>query len=143
MSLHNPEHIVTGKSSGNPTICGPTRYALLCVSTKEIFDSIKIVAGLKDSHGTTILADPEFSLNRWKNHFQSLFNDHATTPPRRKTICDPPQLLCPALDVNLPTFRELKEALRFKKPGKAQQCASGILFQRSHRTENPANACYT
>ena len=50
-------------------------------ATKEIYGPTRSsVNHLKDVDGTTVLSEPDRILGRWKNHFETLFNNHSTTP---------------------------------------------------------------
>ena len=50
-------------------------------ATKEIYGPTRSsVNHLKDVDRTTGLSKPDKILERWKNHFKTLFNNHSTTP---------------------------------------------------------------
>ena len=50
-------------------------------ATKRIYGPTRSsINHLKDVDGTTVLSEPDRILERWKNHFDTLLNNHSTTP---------------------------------------------------------------
>ena len=85
---------------------------------KEIYGPTRSsINHVKDIDGTTVLSEPDRILERWKNHFETLFNNHSTTPadllrnstqaPTQHWMSEPP------------TPDELTKAMKRMKPGKA------------------------
>ena len=87
-------------------------------ATKEIYGPTRSsVNYLKDVDGTTVLSEPDRILERWKNHFETLFNNHSTTPA--DLLRNSPQAPTQHWRSEPPTLDELTKAMKRMKPGKA------------------------
>ena len=106
------------KAEGSQSYSDQRDMRRIYAATKEIYGPTRSsVNHLKDVDGTTVLREPDRKLERWKNHFEMLFNNHSSTPA--DLLRNSPQASTQHWMPEPPTPDELTRAMKRMKPGKA------------------------
>ena len=96
-------------------------------AVKEIYGPTRSsINHLKDVDGTTMLSEPDRIPKRWKNRFETLFNNHSTTPA--DLLRNSPQAPTQHWMSEPPTPDELTKAMKRIEPGK-EPGPDNVLFE--------------